>query len=537
MRPAFIVLLFSTLISIQCSPSMLNLYQGEGALVVSACHESQYDLSDVPHIMRKPGPSLPTLKVINPLDGAVFPQDMPAPRFEWSDAHYHSVNWVITFSSDVLDALYIVTDRQRWTPEPWQWDRVKIGAGEKHLRVEIRGFSRDLEPVSSAIFSLRFSKDPVEAALFYLEMPLPFSFGERHPETLRWKIGDPVSSAPPRVVAQGLPTCSNCHSVSRDGRLLGVDMDIDGDKGGYVLVRTERDTVVSRPDLVSWNSFTGPSGRKSMGLFSKISPDGRYVASTVWEHSFFAYLDDVWYSQFFFPIRGVIAVYDIEKKSFQTLGGADDEMFVQTCPDWHPDGQSLVFARAKPAPSLFKALGDRKVLPTSPGDRIQALNKIHKLHFNLYRSPFGQGGGGRAQPLNGASHNGFSNYFPRHSPDGRWIVFTRSPNGLAIQPESELWIVPAAGGEARRMRCNLSPMNSWHSWSPNGRWLVFSSKARGPHTQLYLTHVDREGQDSPPVLLSRFSSPGYACMVPELVNPGLLQVRSITLGQDIEDSR
>jgi Tol biopolymer transport system component len=270
-----------------------------------------------------------------------------------------------------------------------------------------------------------------------------------------------------------------------------------------------------------------------MGLFSRISPDGRYVASTVWEQSFFAYLDDIWYSQFFFPIRGVIAIYDIDNRTFQTLDGADDETFVQTCPDWHPDGQSLVFARAQPDPTLFATLGGRKVLPTSSGDRIQDLNALHKLHFDLYRVGFDPGADRRAQPIEGASHNGFSNYFPRHSPDGRWIVFTRSPNGLAIQPESELWIVPAAGGEARRMRCNLSPMNSWHSWSPNGRWLVFSSKARGPYTQLYLTHVDREGRDSPPVRLSHFSSPGSACIVPELVNPLLLQTRSITLDPEL----
>jgi Tol biopolymer transport system component len=49
-------------------------------------------------------------------------------------------------------------------------------------------------------------------------------------------------------------------------------------------------------------------------------------------------------------------------------------------------------------------------------------------------------------------------------------------------PDSELFIIPAEGGEARRLRANTPRMNSWHSWSSNGRWLVFSSKANTAYT-------------------------------------------------------
>ena len=65
---------------------------------------------------------------------------------------------------------------------------------------------------------------------------------------------------------------------------------------------------------------------------------------------------------------------------------------------------------------------------------------------------------------------------------------------MLLQPDSELYIMPAAGGEARRLECNTARMNSWHSWSPNGKWLVFSSKANSPYTQLFLTHIDEQGQ-------------------------------------------
>jgi Flp pilus assembly protein TadD len=92
---------------------------------------------------------------------------------------------------------------------------------------------------------------------------------------------------------------------------------------------------------------------------------------------------------------------------------------------------------------------------------------------------------------------------------------------MLLQPDSELWIVPAKGGTARRLQHNTARMNSWHSWSSNGRWLVFSSKVNGPFTQLFLTHIDDDGNDSPPVLLERFTSPDRAANIPEFVKlPG-----------------
>jgi tetratricopeptide (TPR) repeat protein len=111
-----------------------------------------------------------------------------------------------------------------------------------------------------------------------------------------------------------------------------------------------------------------------------------------------------------------------------------------------------------------------------------------------------------------------SNYFGRYSPDGKWIVFCKAKSFMLLQPDSELYIVPAEGSAARRMRCNTARMNSWHSWSPNGKWLVFSSKANGPYTQLCLTHVDERGEDAAPVLLTNLTSPDRAANIPEFVN-------------------
>ena len=140
------------------------------------------------------------------------------------------------------------------------------------------------------------------------------------------------------------------------------------------------------------------------------------------------------------------------------------------------------------------------------------------FYFKIYKVPFNDGAGGEAVPLEGASEEGVSNYFPKYSPDGKWIVFCKSSSYMLLRGDSKLYIMPASGGIPRLMRCNTDEMNSWHSWSPNGKWLVFSSKRNGPYTQLWLTHIDVNGESTPPVVLDQFTAADRAANIPEFVN-------------------
>jgi hypothetical protein len=191
------------------------------------------------------------------------------------------------------------------------------------------------------------------------------------------------------------------------------------------------------------------------------------------------------------------------------LPGADDEHFVQTNAVWSPDGKFVVFARAEARP------------PESPGQTLpRHANDPEEtqIKYDLYRIPFNRGQGGVPEPIEGASDNGMSNSFPKVSPDGRWIVFVQSRNAELMRPDSQLYVVPFEGGAARRLRCNTPLMNSWHSFSPNGRWLVFSSKSRSPYTQMFLTHLDKEGNSSPAILIDNATAANRAVNIPEFVN-------------------
>jgi len=239
------------------------------------------------------------------------------------------------------------------------------------------------------------------------------------------------------------------------------------------------------------------------------------VISTVKDRAVFVATPGIAFSQLFFPIKGILVVYDTVTGTYTPLRGADDPEYVQSNPTWSPDGKSIVFARTK----VYRKGGvaDAKNILLDENDVPEFIEDKEPFKFDLYRVPFNEGRGGKAEPIEGASHNGMSNFFAKFSPDGKWIVFCKAENYMLLMPDSELYIVLAEGGEARRLRANTPLMNSWHSFSSNGRWLVFSSKAFTPYTQLFLTHIDEDGRSTPPVVLDRFTETDRAANIPEFV--------------------
>ena len=49
---------------------------------------------------------------------------------------------------------------------------------------------------------------------------------------------------------------------------------------------------------------------------------------------------------------------------------------------------------------------------------------------------------------------------------------------------------------------------------------MFSSKARSPYTQMYLTHIDAEGNSSPAILIDNATAANRAVNIPEFANIG-----------------
>jgi len=524
-------------------------------------------------------PAMPQAKQVSqiaidyPADGSVFPPDIAAPTFLWRDADPSATSWRIEFAlpgrKDKLEIFSSgplmqagesdpecvgavppsLTPEQAaahtWKPDAPIWESLKKESSQAPVTLTIRGFrgTHDKQPVSTGHVTISTSKDPVGAPIFYRDVPLivsPTEKGVIQPlpasaiHLVKWRLRD-IAEPQSKVVMDNLPTCANCHSFSRDGRTLGLDVDgPQNDKGLYALVPVAKNMTIRNQDVIRWSSFQDQDAGKSsapavkrFGFMSQVSPDGRFVVTGIGDPKtqsahqtsglvrgladrlFNAGYNDYRFGQVFYPTRGVLAYYSQETGKLRPLPGADDPRYVQTSAFWSPDGKYLVFSRAEardPYPPGHAA-------PTYANDPNET-----QIQYDLYRIPFNDGNGGVAERIVGASENGKSNNFPKVSPDGRWIVFVQCKTGLLMRPDSQLYIVPFAGGVARPLHSNTRLMNSWHSFSPNGRWLVFSSKARSPYTQMYLTHIDENGEDSPAILVENSTAANRAVNIPEFVN-------------------
>ena len=499
-----------------------------------------------------------TITIDYPLNGSIFPPEITPPTFIWRDAAPSANLWriAITFAdgSEGMhvesrgDGLKIGEIDQRcisannelpkltpeqaaahtWTPDAKAWEKIKRHSAGDPAEVIVTGFSQDdpQHALSNGETSIETSKDPVGAPIFYRDVPLMPSENEKGVikplaptaiPLIQWRLRS-ISQPQSRVVLEGMHTCANCHSFSRDGKTMGMDMDgPQNDKGLYALVSVQPQTTIRSRDMVNWNPTQDRQfAFNRVGFMSQVSPDGRYVLTMLtgadrapMNNYYVANFKDYRFLQVFYPTRGILNWYDRVTGERHPLPGADDPNYVQTNGVWSPDSKYVVFARAE-AKDPYPADGKMATHANDP-------NEI-QIQYDLYRVPFNEGHGGKAEPIAGASANGMSNSFPKVSPDGRWIVFVQCHNGQVMRPDSQLYIVPSEGGKARRLNANMYPMNSWHSWSPNGRWLVFSSKSRGPYTKMYLTHIDEQGNDSPAILIDNATAANRAVNLPEFVN-------------------
>jgi len=78
---------------------------------------------------------------------------------------------------------------------------------------------------------------------------------------------------------------------------------------------------------------------------------------------------------------------------------------------------------------------------------------------------------------------------PVPSPDGKWVVFSATDVDLEANTKiSHLWIVPASGGESKRL--NETPNHEERPrFSPDGKHLIWTSKATDP-TQIWMCDFD-----------------------------------------------
>jgi hypothetical protein len=469
------------------------------------------------------------LTLTEPSDNATIPANAAAPIISWT-SEAPTVLVKLTAGPVTIRAICVGS---AWEPEARAWEKLRDAAKGRTIRIEVSPVAgedgRSILP--GAATNLNVDLHELRTPVAYLSLPVPFRTAKQNPSLAAWRLARVSDAGEPDTFMTNLPVCANCHAYSDDGSAMLLDMDVDGDKGGFVLADVRPEVVMDRGACRSWNTLpaTAPSPF-SFGLFARLSPDGGTAVATVGETSLFVMIDRDDYSQLFFPVTGQIGVYNRSNDTFAHLPGTTDPDYVHTGPSFSPDGREIAFSRARVNPGYVRAVLDKTIQRESSDTTVQALNARYPYRFDLCAVPFPNPGHDSPRPLPGASANGKSNYFPRYSPDGRWIVFTQAPTGLVLQPDSRLCIIPARGGEPHVLACNTARMNSWHCWSPDGRWLIFSGKGQGAETEIFLARMHEDGQSSASIRLHRLSLPNRACVVPEFLPGAAENLRRARLG-------
>ncbi len=181
-----------------------------------------------------------------------------------------------------------------------------------------------------------------------------------------------------------------------------------------------------------------------------------------------------------------IILYDIEKNIVTTCP--------QLCtpnrenlPSWSPDGKYLYYISAP----------QQKV--KSPPVGTVDLYSLLRIPYNAQTNQWG-----KADTLIAADTLTGSISFPKPSPCGKYIVFTKSKSGYFTihYHDADLYLLNLETGEISKPDINSNSVDSYHSWNSTGRWMVFSSKRIDKlFTRPYFTHFSSNGTFSKPFVL------------------------------------
>lgn len=180
-----------------------------------------------------------------------------------------------------------------------------------------------------------------------------------------------------------------------------------------------------------------------------------------------------------------LVLYDVEKNEMMDIPLGEKKLYMDTYPEWSPDGKYLYFCRA---------------------DQIGEEYDYRDIKYNLYRTAFDPGSRkfGNPSMVFDATAIDKSVSFPRVSPDGNSLVVTVHNYGCfpIWHKEADLYSVNLKDFSVSKMDVNSDFTDSYHSWSENGRWLVFSSKrGDGLTARPYIAFVDRDGKADKPFVL------------------------------------
>jgi hypothetical protein len=161
-------------------------------------------------------------------------------------------------------------DARTWRPDAATWTAMKHHSTAAPASMVISGYSdANLQnPISRGTVAIQTSADLVGSPIFYRDVPLmpaETESGVIKPlaptavPLIAWRWRD-VGETGSRLLMEGLHSCANCHSFSRDGKTMGMDVDgPQNDKGLYAVTAIAPTTTIESPPEVETRGARRPA--------------------------------------------------------------------------------------------------------------------------------------------------------------------------------------------------------------------------------------------------------------------------------------
>jgi Tol biopolymer transport system component len=300
--------------------------------------------------------------------------------------------------------------------------------------------------------------------------------------------------------------CINCHSFN-NGKTNDFLFHMRGTLGGTYLYSGG---VLRKTNLKT-------AEMKNGSVYPRWHPSGKYVAfssNKIVQRFHSADNKKVEVSD----LESSLVLYDVEKNEIMPVPFPEKNKYMDTYPEWSPDGKYLYFCRTAQIAEVY--------------DYQQIRYNLWRVSFDIDSCKFGN-----AELIFDASGIKKSIAFPRISPDGRFIIVTIADYGCfpIWHKEADLYSIDLDSRNVTRLELNSDYTDSYHSWSSNGRWLVFSSKrGDGLTARPYISYIDEKGNSGKPFILPQknpefynrflksFNVPEFSLMKIEL-SPGKIR--------------
>ena len=300
--------------------------------------------------------------------------------------------------------------------------------------------------------------------------------------------------------------CTNCHSFSRNNPEKFL-IHIRGSIGGTYFINRNK---ISRTDLKTKEMTSG-------AVYPSWHPGGKYVtfsSNSIVQEFYSIPGKDIEVTD----LASSLILYDTEKNEISPVKEDDTTRYMETFPEWSPDGKYLYYCRTK---------------------QVTDSTGYQNIKYNLVRKPFDEPSKsfGKTEVVFNASEINKSVSFPRISPDGQYLVFTLHNYGnFSIwHKEADLYILNLQNGKADRMSVNSDESESYHSWSSNGKWLVFSSKrGDGLTARPYFAYFGSKAQFGKPFVLPQKDPTLYERMLKTYNKPEFVMGKINLSSRDFE---